>query len=333
MPGRGLSLTIIAFWLGTTAWLLWRDVWPNWRPNEPPPYTIDLIEEVNTDPRYKPRVRWVVFQNDREVFRAETWVERPQSEVFELKALLRPPSGVDPQPPVVIGPARVLVRQYLEGADPGAPPTGGLHSTYRVTQGGRLLGIEGKVEIDKVGLNAALPGVPAAEMRVDVTAHFAGEVREGQFFSAVRLRSPLLGQELERDLKTVPVSTEGSVLLPLHPVNRIQGLRPGQGWRMPVLNPVQAAATATLKEQLGLQVDLGDSTRYLRCRVLPERQTLPEPPPVEPPRRFRYVGAPCLVIESADEEMTAHTWVEEETGLVLRQEVQGEGQHWIMQRE
>src|SRR3712207_6187113 len=118
MPGRWLSLAIIASWLGTTGWLLWHDVWPRWRPNQPPPYTIDLIEEVNTDPRYKPRIRWEVSQNGEEVFRAWTWVERPRPGVFELKAEVKPstvaklkaPAAPQPEPTVAVGPARVLVR-------------------------------------------------------------------------------------------------------------------------------------------------------------------------------------------------------------------------------
>jgi len=149
-------------------------------------------------------------------------------------------------------------------------------------------------------------------------------VREGQFLSSVRLESPsLLGKPIVQELKPVPVENQGSVLLPLHPVNRIQGLKPGQQWRMTVVNPLSAAALATAREKARLQVDLGDSTRYLQARVLPELRTLP------------YEGrpaVPCLVIEYKDEEMTGHTWVEEATGRVLRQEAESEGQHWVMQR-
>src|SRR3954452_8087205 len=239
MPGRWLSLAIIASWLGTTGWLLWRDVWPRWRPNQPPPYTIDLIEEVTTAPRSKPRIRWEVSQNGQLVFRAWTWVERPQPEVFELKAEVKPPSGVEPEPTVAVGPARVLARR--------------LESTYRVTQEGQLLGIEGTIEIARVEINVPLPGLSGPGLSADVTAHFSGEVRGGQFYSAVQLRSPLLSQEVKTDLKPVPVSSQGSVLLPLHPVSRIQGLRPGQEWRMAVMNPLHAALAATAKEKLRFQ--------------------------------------------------------------------------------
>ena len=93
---------------------------------------------------------------------------------------------------------------------------------------------------------------------------------------------------------------------------------------MAVMNPLHAALAATAKEKLRFEAELGDSTRYLQARVLPEPRPLIFPGPLE---------VPCLVVEYRDDEMTARTWVEEATGLVLRQEAESEGQHWVMQRE
>jgi len=84
MPPRWLTLTIIAFWLGATGWLVWRDLWPRWRPGEPPPYHIDLVEEVHRDHRANPHL-WAVFEDDRETMQATSWVEhRPDDDSFAL---------------------------------------------------------------------------------------------------------------------------------------------------------------------------------------------------------------------------------------------------------
>src|SRR4051794_32793685 len=104
MPPRWLSLVIVAFWMGTTGWLLWRDVWPMWRPGEPPAYTIDLTAEVH---RAKPHIRWTVAQNDRYVFRAETWVDSPEADVYELHATAKQPNVPDPQV-ASLGPLQIL---------------------------------------------------------------------------------------------------------------------------------------------------------------------------------------------------------------------------------
>jgi len=45
MPPRSITLVIVVFWLAMTAWLLWRDVWPNMAPGEPPPFVITSKDE------------------------------------------------------------------------------------------------------------------------------------------------------------------------------------------------------------------------------------------------------------------------------------------------
>src|SRR4051812_39004927 len=57
MPSRWVTAVIVLFWLATTSWLFWRDLWPAWRPGEPPPFHIDLVEEVQTT---KMQTSWTV---------------------------------------------------------------------------------------------------------------------------------------------------------------------------------------------------------------------------------------------------------------------------------
>jgi hypothetical protein len=287
MPPRWLSLLIIAFWMGTTGWLLWRDVWPMWRPGEPPAYTIDLTAEVH---RSQPRIRWMVFQNDLYVFRAETWVDSPEPDVYALHATAKYPHALDAHV-ASLGPLHILR----------------MASTYRVNAQGQLLGLTGHVEGEILGYQ--------------VSGDVSGEVREGQFFShisATGLAKPI-------ELNPVPVSARGSVLVPLHPVNRIQGLHPGQTWRIPVFDPLPAALLAKVGLNPAAFGLTEEGTLVLQAEVLPQTQ----------PLTLHGRDVRCLVIRYRGEsaEMTASTWVEEETGLVLRQEANEGDQHWVMQRD
>src|SRR5207253_2067046 len=57
MPPRWMTWAIVAFWLATTTWLVVREVAPRWRAGEPPPYTIDLTDEVS-----RQDIHWIVVQ-------------------------------------------------------------------------------------------------------------------------------------------------------------------------------------------------------------------------------------------------------------------------------
>lgn len=287
MPPRWLSLVIVTFWLGTIGWLLWRDVWPMWRPGEPPAYTIDLTAEVH---RSQLPIRWMIFQNDHYVFRAETWVDSPEPDIYALHATAKYPHSSEAQV-ASLGPLQIQR----------------MTSTYQVNPQGQLLGLTGHVE-GKV-------------LNYKVNGDVSGEVREGQFFSQV------WGTGIEKPihLKPVPVSARGSVLVPLHPVNRIQGLHPGQTWRIPVFDPLPAALLAKVGLNPAVFGLTEDGTLVLQAEVLPQTQ----------PLTLHARDVQCLVIQYRNEsqEMMARTWVEEDTGLVLRQEAHEGEQHWVMQRD
>src|SRR5262245_38416076 len=48
MPSRIVCLGIILVWLGFNGWLFFRDLLPRLMPGQPPPYTIDIVEETKT---------------------------------------------------------------------------------------------------------------------------------------------------------------------------------------------------------------------------------------------------------------------------------------------
>jgi hypothetical protein len=290
MPPRWLSLAIVAFWLATTGFLLYRDVWPLLLPGQAPPYTIDLEDEVQTQQAH---IHWNVSYNDHDYLRAETWVEPNPDDTFTLKARLKPQ--------VVVAP------KDHEG---GAEPFGGLvkiqksTSSYRVTRSGdlRAVSVDFAVEANAAGLTLAGDG------------ELSGEVRDGKFYSRLRVHHP--GGTFEKDLEPVAVSRHGSVLSPLHPLNRIDGLRPGQTWRLPLVDPIKDALLALATGQAGEE-------KSVEARVLPETQTL----------TWNNHPVACLVIEYQGEDVTARTWVRADNGLVLRQEAKRDGERWVLQRE
>src|SRR5262245_52600598 len=84
MPSRPLVLAIAAFWLLTVGWFVARDVWPHWRPNEPPRFTIELADEAL---RQMAPVRWTFLRNGTKVGTIRTSLRyHDPDDTFELTA-------------------------------------------------------------------------------------------------------------------------------------------------------------------------------------------------------------------------------------------------------
>src|SRR5262245_30756348 len=65
MPSRWACLTIVLCWLGLNGYLLYHDLLPRLLPGQPPPYTIDLVEEAQTR---RPATDWSVLHEGEPVF-------------------------------------------------------------------------------------------------------------------------------------------------------------------------------------------------------------------------------------------------------------------------
>src|SRR5262245_31082585 len=150
MPPRPLSLAIVLFWLGTTGYLFWHDLWPQLQPGQPPPFTIDLVEEAQTR---RPQILWTVHQNGERVLKARTSVGHPARGVFELAADLTPYHG---------GPGASMFGLRVRR----------LKSRCRVTPDGRLLGLAFHLEATPE-LLALLKRAPG-----DFTADIDGAVED-----------------------------------------------------------------------------------------------------------------------------------------------------------
>ena len=208
MPHRSLVLAIILFWVATTGWLFYRDLWPHLRSGQPPPYTIDLADEAQQS---GPPTPWYVFRGDQQVGELLTWLNyRESDDTFELHSSAKRLDWGQ------VGPLRISFDL--------------LSCMYRVTRDGQLREIIANVTINVRGIGLL------KMVRATATAHIAGKVKDQRFDPWGWLSVD--GVLTHLPLEPVEVPSEVSVLNPLHPINRVSGLRKGQHWQMPLLNPL-----------------------------------------------------------------------------------------------
>jgi hypothetical protein len=178
-------------------------------------------------------------------------------------------------------------------------------SRYRVNSAGDLLGLSVEVEAAP-----HLFGITGAALN----ARFGGDVEDGRL--ALQLSAEMGGRKFRRDFPQVKVPAGGSVLLPMHPVNRLRGLRRGEAWNMRVFDPLAAVKAAVLGEEPELAL--------VRARVRPDYEEL---------SGGQRKGTPCLVIDCEGDGLKTSTWVAKERGLVLCQEATLDNQRWTMYRD
>lgn len=363
MPPRWLSVGIVAAWLATTAWLFWHDLWPDWRPGQPPRFSIDLVEEVRSTT--KAGIRWNVRRRREknaeaaktdtaatwiDLGAATTWTEYRQSDdTFVLRAELK---SLKKDPPELLS----FSVQCLA-------------SEYHVDRKGRLKSLEAVLGLSSKGakeasrnnqtprnkwpayatlllqnqpFTAAACSIyiltdPKQTSKVDFSLKptecklsplqltIWGEARDDQFFAHCKAQFSLREKDKDNgrpehslladgatlDLPPVKLPSDISVLLPLHPVDRIYGLYLGQSWRQPLLDPLHDA--------------LGDGVHFIDARVLPQTRQLQE---------GDEDAMTCLVIEYEDKgHIIGHTWVEQISDRVQLQEVLLAGDTWTLRRD
>jgi hypothetical protein len=313
MPPRWLCCVIVLFWLATTGWLFWHDLRPLFLPSEPPMFHVDLVEEVHKSGNPL-KTNWSVERQDKQqpkpapVFRASTWVDHKDQDTYTLHAELDASKDPSYQP--------VFVGKYFKIKK--------MSSAYRVTRSGQLRSLLATVTVHLEWSSSPL--LQFFESKSDLfqkdpsyeslKLEISGEVREGQFFAhcSVGPELPNTHPIMQFDLPPATVSSTGSVLMPLHPVDRIRGLRLGQSWRQPLVDPLRDALP-----------HVSGGMRWLHARVRPQPEVL----------KLNGGETRCLVIEytNDEDETVARTWVEEDGERVLQQEAILEDIHWIMKRE
>lgn len=80
MPSRPFILGILLFWLATIGWMFQRELWPRFSAGEPPPFYIDLADEVGGRV-----ILWEVYQGDERIGLAQSKIKRNADRTFELR--------------------------------------------------------------------------------------------------------------------------------------------------------------------------------------------------------------------------------------------------------
>lgn len=288
MPSRPVVVAIVAFWLASAGWYVRREILPRFQTVGPPPYAIELVDEAV---RQGPPTRWRISRNGQPLGTLRTAVHFDEAaDTFTLEATARQLEVAG------VGPIKVVVNDYQGG------PV--------VDRAGRLVGITADLTIS----------VLDQKMR----AEYAATVADGQLRATARIESPL--GRLEPELPPVPM-TGVSVLNPLHPVRKITGLRPGQTWVQPLVDPLSEAVRESVRaaatKLLGRPLPLSDAgPRELTATVTGPRAL-----------EWNNRSVDCLVIEYAGGDFQARVWVRQSDGDVLRQEADAPGEQLELERE
>lgn len=285
MPNRYLFTAIVLFWVGANTWLFYRDILPWLGPGEPPPFTIDLAEEALA---HSSDIRWKVIKDGKEKGYANTSVRyQNQEDTYELKCEFKLWSGV---------------------RAPGIEPDQVIGSTYRVTRDGELR--EARFE-GKLALDTAV-----------ITGRFHGKVVENKLIPHLEAEIPFLDMKpWQMEFSPVELSTKGSVLNSLQPLNRLPGLRKGQRWRVPLIDPIKELSRSI---KIFGNADLPHIPELV-AEVSPQTQFLAWGPKAE--------EVPCLVIGYRGEDFMGSTWVRESDFTVLQQEANHHGEKLTLVRE
>jgi hypothetical protein len=287
MPPRWLCAIILLLWLFTTAKLLRDDLLPHLMPGTPPSFTIDLVEETDNQKMYTP---WTLYRNGKKHMLVRTRVEKPGRDLFELSAEYLP--------------LERGTTAHINGMNIRR-----MFSAYRVNPEGELRGV--RVEIQ------GQPELPLfGDLKIDLQISIEGQVAEGKMATLIKGKG--LGFEKEYPLPPVDVPRGGGLLQPLHPVNRIRDLRPGQTWSVPVFDSVSDTLSSMSPQGVPAV------PKVLRARVRPQ---------AEPLDGGKRDSEECYVIDYTSDEVQASTWVSTRTGLVLLQEVLLDRTRWAMYRD
>jgi hypothetical protein len=294
MPSRWQCLLIVVAWVAATGWLVVRELEPGFRGHEPPPYVVELTAETQVESA--PAVMWKVYQNGQgeESYLLKTWMDRREQDdtlAFHADVKPAPLAGEEIK-------ATLLLKR--------------LESEYRINREGHLR----ELKVEGVLSSRPVPGLPdlgfSPQFRLNAIV-LAGEI-------VARMNLPQL-EGFIRDANanfSFPVSQNGAVFLPLHPVNKVHGVRPGRSWRVPEIDPLGNALRAWFRK---FKIPLPDrGERFLDARVRDQA----EPFPYDMGDGERHV---CWVIDYHGPEgdtATATTWVEVDTDLVLCQEAKSD---------
>lgn len=288
MPTRIVGWTIVVFWLATTAWFIHRELAPGLFATGPG-YVIDLSDEAVRQPL---PVRWTFHRNGKLLAPATTKTEYVEpDDTFRLNAT------VFKFELITLRELSIKVAKYS--------------NTYTVNRQGQLVAAETRVTLELGG--------------AEVDMHLTSVIEGDRARTSCSVKSPW--GEFTPPLEPIP-SGRAAALNPLHPINRIKGLRVGQRWQVPLLDPLAQVQRVAL-ERLARSA-FGISLPKLA--ETPEQFLVAE---VAGPEPLEWHGEEreCFVIAYRGDGLKARVWVRTADGLVLRQEATLAGEDLAMQRE
>jgi hypothetical protein len=217
MPSRRFVALVALFWLVTTGYVVYRDVWPVFFSSGPPPVGIDLADEAAQNIA----TRWKVLWNGKQVGVLDSQMKYLEADdTFRFTTKYK------------------NLRVEVAGMTVVVPE---LTNTIRVSRAGDLREqtAEGRLELE-------FGGAKVGEVRVNLE----GVVTGGQLITKLDGTAdlPVLGRKtLNKTLDPVPVP-KGQPLNPMQPVNRIAGVRPGRRWVVHESNPLNDAVRAVASD-------------------------------------------------------------------------------------
>jgi hypothetical protein len=215
MPPRTAVAGILAFWLATTGYVVYRDVWPRVFASGPPPVSIELADEA----RQSTPASWKLSRNGQRVGGLITQMKYLDADdAFQFTYAYRD-LKLDQ------GDITLTVPEAV--------------SEVTMTRAGELRAqsMTGKVKV----------GVRGAEI-AEGTISVRGVVANGVLTGRAELTSDW--GNLAADLDPVAVPKGGQPLNPLQPVNRLGGVHGGLQWKVYESNPLQNAVTDLIKKKL-----------------------------------------------------------------------------------
>ena len=240
MPSKRTIALIFLFWLLTSGYVAYRDLWPRLFVSGPPPVAIDLADEA----AQSVPVRWNIFRGDRKVGRLVTRADYVKhDDTFQFTNVYKQ-----------------LELEIVSGMKCEIPE---LVTVVHVTRGGDLReqSLEGRLIANWLGFE--LSG----------SAFIHGTVSNGQLLATCEIKSSLWDLKQTLDPVSVP---QGQPLNPLLPVNRIANLHLGQSWQVELSDPLADAIGAMIRKRLGEQGSklLQEKRGALFARVMAEEQHL-----------------------------------------------------------
>lgn len=302
MPSRPGVLVIVLFWLAVTGYVVYREVIPRYFADTPPQVGIELVDELSSA-----ATQWTIYRDDPAA---------PPQKVGAMTGRIEYVGADDTF-------RFITVYRGLKYDTFGLSvevPSGTV--IIRVDREGRLReqSMTGKFEVKMQGV-----------LMTTAEANVTGEVRNDQLVGRAKLTVPgVFDKPFDEELTPMPV-TDGRVLNPMMPVDRLRGVVPGRRWAIRQTNPMEESLVSLVRGVLAksnlnskLLPSLGNDQELL-AEVLSEPENLTrEGNPV-----------PCWVIryESADKQRTAKTYVRQDNGQVLRQEASGLGNRFRIDRD